>query len=147
MYAKSGGKLRAAGNAAVFAAKAKAGATEAKAAGGLGQTAQPRAPNPVTAGDAAQGPTRSSVGGTTAAPQTTTAARSSLDIAAGSDGGPQAPLSAKNTDAKKSAKVKDFYSSLLNKRKGEGARVKVNAKPSDKPDTIQPEENAPEDQS
>lgn len=53
MYAKSGGKLRAAGNAGVFAAKAKAGVTEAKPAAGLGQTAQPRAANPVTAVDAA----------------------------------------------------------------------------------------------
>ena len=68
MYAKSGGKLRAAGNAGVFAAKAKAGATDAIAAGGLGQTAQPRAPNPVTAGEAAQAPTRSSLGGPAAAP-------------------------------------------------------------------------------
>jgi len=143
MYAKSGGKLRAAGNTGVFAAKAKAGAPDAKAV--MGQTAQPRAANPVTAGDAPLAPTRSSVGGAAAAPQTTTAARSSLDMAPGGDGGPAAPLSAKNTDAKKSAKVKDFYSSLLNKRKGEGARVKAPAKPSDKPDTIQPEENAGEE--
>lgn len=147
MYAKTGGKLRTASNAGVFVAKAKAGAADAKAAGGLGQTAQPRAPNPVAAGDAAQAQTRGSVGGTAAAPQTTTAARGNLDVAAGSDGGPQAPLSAKNTDAKKSAKVKDFYSSLLNKRKGEGARVKANPKPSDKPESIQPEENTGEDQS
>ena len=148
MYAKSGGKLRPAGSTGVFAPKGKAGAADAKApGGGLGQTAQPRAANPVTAGDAAQAPSRSSVGGAPVQPQTTTAARGSLDVGAGSDGGPQAPLSAKNTDAKKSAKVKDFYSSLLNKRKGEGARAKVASKPSDKPDTIQPEENGGEDQS
>jgi len=53
MYAKSGGKLRAAGNTNVFAPKGKAGAADAKAPSGLGQTAQPRAANPVTAGDAA----------------------------------------------------------------------------------------------
>lgn len=148
MYAKSGGKLRAAGNTNVFAPKGKAGAPDAKAPSGLGQTAQPRAPNPVTAGDAAQAPSRSSVGGAPVAPQTTTAARGGLEVAAGGESGPQAPLSAKNTDAKKSAKVKDFYSSLLNKRKGEGARVKVNSKPSDKPDgESQPEEKGAEEQS
>ena len=54
MYAKSGGKLRPAGSTGVFAPKGKAGAADAKApGGGLGQTAQPRAANPVTAGDAA----------------------------------------------------------------------------------------------
>ena len=53
MYAKSGGKLRAAGNTNVFAPKGKPGAADAKAPSGLGQTAQPRAANPVTAGDAA----------------------------------------------------------------------------------------------
>ena len=53
MYAKSGGKLRAAGgNTNVFAPK-KPGAADAKAPSGLGQTAQPRAANPVTAGEAA----------------------------------------------------------------------------------------------
>jgi len=52
----------------VFLQQKHAGATDAKAAGGLGQTAQPRAPNPVTAGEAAQAPTRSSVGGPAAAP-------------------------------------------------------------------------------
>lgn len=88
MYAKTGGKLRAAGNAAVFASKAKAGAADSKPSGNLGQTAQPRAPNPVTAGEAAQAPTRSSVGGAPAAPQTTTAARNTLEVGAGSDGGP-----------------------------------------------------------
>jgi hypothetical protein len=138
MYAKSGGKMRAVGNAGVFAAKAKAGAAEAKPGASLGQTAQPRAANPVTPGEAAQAPTRISAGGTPAGAQTTTNARNGLEVAPGGDGGPQAPLSAKNTDAKKSAKVKDFYSSLLNKRKGEGARAKVASKPSDKSDTIQP---------
>lgn len=147
MYAKTGGKLRGASNAGVFVGKAKAGAADGKAAGGLGQTAQPRAPNPVSAADGAQAPTRSSVGGPAAAPQTTTAARANLDVPAGGEGGPAAPLSAKNTDAKKSAKVKDFYSSLLNKRKGEGARTKANPKPTDKGESIQPEENAGEDQS
>ena len=39
MYAKSGGKMRAAGTAGVFAAKAKAGAADAKAGASLGQTA------------------------------------------------------------------------------------------------------------
>ena len=148
MYAKSGGKMRAAGNAGVFAAKAKAGAADVKAVAGLGQTAQPRAANPVVPGEAAQVSTRTSAGGTPAGAQTTTNARSNLEGAPGSDGGPQAPLSAKNTDAKKSAKVKDFYSSLLNKRKGEGARAKVPTKPKDEPDSIQPggEEPTPEDE-
>lgn len=85
-------------------------------------------------GEAAQASTRTSAGGTPAGAQTTTNARNNLEVAPGSDGGPQAPLSAKNTDAKKSAKVKDFYSSLLNKRKGEGARAKAPSKPQDKPE-------------
>jgi len=54
MYAnKPGGKLRAAGGGGNVFAPKKAGASDAKAPSGLGQTAQPRAANPVTAGDAA----------------------------------------------------------------------------------------------
>lgn len=45
--------------------------------------------------------------------------------ASGNDGTPTAPLSNTNKDKAKNAKVKDFYSSLLNKRKGEGAKKKA----------------------
>ena len=40
-----------------------------------------------------------------------------------------APLSNTNKEKVKSAKVKDFYSSLLNKRKGDGGKKKTTDKP------------------